>query len=35
MLNDFIKSILKIPHITRTVSSVILNVVKEDFRIKV
>jgi DNA-binding Lrp family transcriptional regulator len=35
MLNSFIKGILKTPHVTRTVTNVILNVVKEDFRIKV
>jgi len=35
MLNNFIKEILKTPHVTRTVTNVTLNVVKEDFRIKV
>jgi len=35
MLNSFIKGILKTPHITRTVTNVALNVVKEDFRVKV
>ena len=35
MLNTFIKGILKMPHVTRTVTNVTLNVVKEDFRIKV
>ena len=35
MLNNFIKGILKMPHVTRTVTNVTLNVVKEDFRIKV
>lgn len=35
MLNDFIKGLLKTPHVTRTVTNVTLNVVKEDFRIKV
>jgi len=35
MLNTFIKGILKMPHIIRTVTNVTLNVVKEDFRIKV
>jgi DNA-binding Lrp family transcriptional regulator len=35
MLNSFIKEILKMPHVTRTVTNVTLNVVKEDFRIKV
>jgi DNA-binding Lrp family transcriptional regulator len=34
MLNSFIKEVLKAPHITRTVTGVVLNVVKEDFRIK-
>lgn len=34
-LNNFIKSTLKMPHVTRTVTNVVLNVVKEDFRIKV
>ena len=34
MLNSFIKEILKMPHVTRTVTNVTLNVVKEDFRIK-
>lgn len=35
MLNTFIKGLLKMPHVTRTVTNVTLNVVKEDFRIKV
>lgn len=34
-LNQFIKSLLKIPHIKRTVTSVVLNIVKEDFRTKI
>ena len=34
-LNNFIKSALKMPHVTRTVTNVVLNVVKEDFRVKV
>jgi DNA-binding Lrp family transcriptional regulator len=34
-LNSFIKSTLKMPHVTRTVTNVVLNVVKEDFRVKV
>lgn len=34
MLDSFIKGILKMPHVTRTVTNVTLNVVKEDFRIK-
>jgi len=35
MLDNFIKGTLKMPHVTRTVTNVALNVVKEDFRIKV
>ncbi len=35
VLDNFIKGILKTRHVTRTVTNVILNVVKEDFRIKV
>jgi len=34
MLDSFIKGILKTPHITRTVTNVALNVLKEDFRVK-
>jgi DNA-binding Lrp family transcriptional regulator len=34
-LNSFIKSTLKMPHVSRTVTNVVLNVVKEDFRVKV
>jgi len=34
-LNNFIKSTLKMPHVTRTVTNVVLNVVKEDFRVKI
>jgi DNA-binding Lrp family transcriptional regulator len=34
-LNNFIKSALKMPHVKRTVTNVVLNVVKEDFRVKV
>ena len=34
-LNNFIKSTLKMPHVTRTVTNVVLNVVKEDLRVKV
>ncbi|MEM2913949.1 MAG: Lrp/AsnC family transcriptional regulator [Candidatus Bathyarchaeia archaeon] len=34
-LNQFIKSLLGIPHIKRTVTNVVLNIVKEDFRIKI
>lgn len=33
-LNTFIKTILRTPHIKRTVTSMVLNVVKEDPRIK-
>ena len=32
-LNNFIKSTLKIPHVSNTVTNVVLNVVKEDFRV--
>ncbi len=32
-LNTFIKSLLKTPHVKKTVTNVVLNVVKEDFRI--
>jgi len=35
MLDSFIKGVLKTPHITRTVTNVALNVLKEDFRVKV
>ena len=34
-LNNFIKSALKMPHVTRTVTNVVLNVVKEDLRVKI
>ena len=34
-LNNFIKSALKMPHVSRTVTNVVLNVVKEDFRVKI
>jgi len=34
-LNKFIKDTLKLPHVIRTVTNVALNVVKEDFRVKV
>lgn len=34
-LNQFIKSLLGIPHIKKTVTNVVLNTVKEDFRIKI
>ena len=35
ILNNFIKSTLKMPHVSKTVTNVVLNVVKEDFRVKV
>ncbi|NHJ32715.1 MAG: Lrp/AsnC family transcriptional regulator [Asgard group archaeon] len=34
-LNNFIKSTLKMAHVTKTVTNVVLNVVKEDFRVKI
>ncbi len=34
-LNSFIKSTLKMPHVSKTVTNVVLNVVKEDFRVRV
>jgi DNA-binding Lrp family transcriptional regulator len=34
-LNQFIKSVLKMPHVHRTVTNMVLNVVKEDPRILV
>jgi DNA-binding Lrp family transcriptional regulator len=34
-LNNFIKSTLKMPHVSKTVTNVVLNVVKEDFKVKV
>jgi len=34
-LNRFIKSTLKTPHVTKTVTNVVLNVVKDDLRVKV
>lgn len=33
-LNRFIKSVLTIPHIKRTVTNVVLNIVKEDAKVK-
>ncbi|MBC7130424.1 Lrp/AsnC family transcriptional regulator [Candidatus Bathyarchaeota archaeon] len=33
-LNQFIKGMLGIPYVKRTVTNVVLNVVKEDFRVK-
>ena len=32
-MNKFIKALLKMPYVKRTVTNVVLNVVKEDFRI--
>lgn len=32
-LNAFIKSLLSVPYVRRTVTNVVLNVVKEDFRV--
>jgi DNA-binding Lrp family transcriptional regulator len=34
-LNRFIKNLLAMPYVRRTVTNVVLNVVKEDFRIKI
>ena len=34
-LNSFVKRLLTSPHVKRTVTNVVLNVVKEDFRVKV
>lgn len=34
-LNTFIKSMLKNPYVRRTVTNVVLNIVKEDLRVKV
>ena len=34
-LNTFIKRLLAIPYVKRTVTNVVLNVVKEDFRVKI
>jgi DNA-binding Lrp family transcriptional regulator len=34
-LNRFIKSLIGLPHVKRTVTNVVLNVVKEDFRLKI
>lgn len=34
-LNAFIKSLLTIPYVKRTVTNVVLNVVKEDFRVNI
>ncbi|RLG95111.1 AsnC family transcriptional regulator [Candidatus Bathyarchaeota archaeon] len=32
-MNKFIKALLKMPYVKRTVTNVVLNVVKEDFRV--
>jgi len=32
-MNKFIKTLLKMPYVKRTVTNVVLNVVKEDFRV--
>ncbi len=34
-MNSFVKSLLAMPYIKRTVTNVVLNVVKEDFRVNV
>ena len=34
-LNVFIKGLLVIPYVKRTVTDVVLNVIKEDFRVKI
>ncbi|MCD6408844.1 MAG: Lrp/AsnC family transcriptional regulator, partial [Candidatus Verstraetearchaeota archaeon] len=34
-LNNFIKSVLKLPHIKRTVTSIALNIVKENFKLRI
>ncbi|MEM2937518.1 MAG: Lrp/AsnC family transcriptional regulator [Candidatus Bathyarchaeia archaeon] len=34
-LNQFIKSLLGLPYVKRTVTNVVLNVVKEDFKAKI
>ena len=34
-LNAFIKSLLSMPHVKRTVTNIVLNVLKEDFRVKI
>lgn len=34
-LNSFVKRLLSLPHVKRTVTNVVLNVVKEDFRVKI
>lgn len=34
-MNAFIKSLVSIPHVKRTVTSVVLDVIKEDFQVKI
>lgn len=34
-LNSFVKKVLSMPYVKRTVTNVVLNVVKEDFRVKI
>lgn len=34
-LNSFVKRLLSMPYVKRTVTNVVLNVVKEDFRVKI
>ena len=34
-LNAFVKKVLSMPYVKRTVTNVVLNVVKEDFRVKI
>lgn len=34
-LNEFIKGLLAVPYVKRTVTNIILNIVKEDMRIKI
>jgi len=34
-LNTFIKSLLSMLYVRRTVTSIVLNIVKEDFRVKI
>lgn len=33
-MNSFIKSLMSVPHVRRTVTSVVLDVIKEDLRVK-
>jgi len=34
-LNSFVKKLISMPYVKRTVTNVVLNVVKEDFRVKI